>query len=386
MLFILLVCIVAGVCNGSKLDTLVNRMRRLEIRLAEDITQLRQELYDELDQVQGNNDLDLTSHADTSQNVYNITHAERLLANMELFKSEMDTKIQYLLSGQQQEKRVVRSLRDGLQMALESNIEKTGLLQNILRNMSEEAATSIKQTADRLEEQLKAIQILLNSSDTLTQKPVVQPTRFNDCSDLLRHGHVSSGVYTIYPDTLWRPLHVYCDMTTDGGGWTVFQRRMDGSENFERLWIDYTFGFGNLEGEFWLGNEFIHRLTSGAPHELRIELEDFENERMFAEYGLFSVGPSSDLFRLSLEYFTGNVADSMSGHTGEQFSTKDKGPSSSCAVSYKGGFWYNKCHAVNINGLYLKGEHKSYANGVNWSGWKGYHYSLKRTELKFRPK
>ena len=59
-----------------------------------------------------------------------------------------------------------------------------------------------------------------------------------------------------------------------------------------------------------------------------------------------------------------------------------------CAIAFKGAWWYSACHASNLNGLYLRGNHSSYAYGVNWKGWKGwkgYHYSLERTEMKIRP-
>ena len=79
----------------------------------------------------------------------------------------------------------------------------------------------------------------------------------------------------------------------------------------------------------------------------------------------------------------------FSGHNAKKFSTKDQDNDSnnggSCAVTYKGAWWYSACHASNLNGLYLRGPHKSYVNGVNWHAWKGYHYSLKVTEMKIRP-
>ena len=68
-------------------------------------------------------------------------------------------------------------------------------------------------------------------------------------------------MYWVYPDEE-EPFQVLCDMTTDGGGWTTFQRRMDGSVDFYVDWESYKKGFGNLEGEFWLGNDYLHRLTA----------------------------------------------------------------------------------------------------------------------------
>ena len=85
-------------------------------------------------------------------------------------------------------------------------------------------------------------------------------------------------------------LKVYCDQETEGGGWIVFQRRKDGSVNFFRNWKDYKIGFGELEGEFWLGNDNIHHFTSPVRFELRIDLQDFEHNRKYAHYRNFMIG------------------------------------------------------------------------------------------------
>jgi len=80
--------------------------------------------------------------------------------------------------------------------------------------------------------------------------------------------------------------------------------------------------------------------------------------------------------------------DSLTVHVGRKFSTRDQDNdvySRSCAVAYKGAWWYGACHRSNLNGPYLRGNHTSYADGVNWYHWKGHRYSLRFTEMKIKP-
>lgn len=72
-----------------------------------------------------------------------------------------------------------------------------------------------------------------------------------------------------------------------GGGWTVIQKRQDGSVDFNRTWNEYREGFGDLNGEFWLGNENIHKITSQGDYSLRIDLEDWNNKHKHAFYQIF---------------------------------------------------------------------------------------------------
>jgi ficolin len=100
------------------------------------------------------------------------------------------------------------------------------------------------------------------------------------CDDLYKSGKTITGVYTINPDGLGA-FSVPCDMeTTPGRGWTIFQRRIDGSENFNRTWAEYKSGFGNLSGEFWFGLDKIHRLSANGQNLLRIDLDTFENGQL----------------------------------------------------------------------------------------------------------
>ena len=177
-------------------------------------------------------------------------------------------------------------------------------------------------------------------------------------------------------------------MESDGGGWVVFQRRMDGTVDFYRNWAHYLKGFGDLNGEFWLGLNKIHRLTQAANTTLRVDLADFEGEKRYANYSTFRVLDSSRKYTLMIGGYSGDVGDSMATHNGMKFSTldedNDRHPNENCAVVDKGAWWYEGCHSSNLNGQYLSGHHTSYADGINWYHWKGYRYSLKTTEMKLR--
>ena len=93
---------------------------------------------------------------------------------------------------------------------------------------------------------------------------------------------------------------------TPGRGWTIFQRRVDGSEDFYRNSTDYKTGFGNLSGEFWLGLDKIHRLSANGQNVLRVDLESFENETAHAVYGSFSIGNESEAYILNIGDYSGN--------------------------------------------------------------------------------
>lgn len=210
-----------------------------------------------------------------------------------------------------------------------------------------------------------------------------------DCKEAIpRRDTDLGGVFTIYPSsTEPTGIEVYCDFRTDGGGWIVFQRRVDGSENFSRTWADYVKGFGDINKEFWLGLEKMHWLNNLGPYEFRVDMEDFENNTVYAKYRSFKLGDSDTNFALTTSGYTGDAGNAMLFNN-IAFSTKDADHDTHsvahCSQLYKGGMWYTNCHGANPNGLYLKGEHKSYADGINWKPFKGYYYSLKFIEMKFR--
>ncbi|XP_063059786.1 microfibril-associated glycoprotein 4-like [Engraulis encrasicolus] len=181
----------------------------------------------------------------------------------------------------------------------------------------------------------------------------------------------------------------FCSHEEDGRGWTVFQRRQDGTINFYRPWQEYKDGFGNASGEYWLGLENLYQLTSRKRYQLRVDMEDFEGGFVYALYSTFYVGSEEEGYKLTVGGFTDKGAgDSLSQHSGMKFSTFDRDQDAyggNCAELYLGGHWYAECHTSNPNGVYLWGTTTHYGIGVNWRHFKGYHYSLKTITMKIRP-
>uniref|UniRef100_A0A3B4CVG1 Tenascin C n=1 Tax=Pygocentrus nattereri TaxID=42514 RepID=A0A3B4CVG1_PYGNA len=206
-----------------------------------------------------------------------------------------------------------------------------------------------------------------------------------DCSQALLNGDTTSGLFTIYlRGDESQPLQVYCDMTTEGGGWLVFVRRQSGKLDFFRNWKNYTAGFGDMNDEFWLGLSNLHKITSQGQYELRVDLRD-KGESAYAQYDKFSVSEPRSRYKVHVGGYSGTAGDSMTYHNGRPFSTFDHDNDiavTNCALSYKGAFWYKNCHRVNIMGRYGDNSH---SKGVNWFHWKGHEHSIEFAEMKIRP-
>ncbi len=99
---------------------------------------------------------------------------------------------------------------------------------------------------------------------------------------------------------------MFCDQTTAGGGWTVLQKRLNGSVDFYRDWADYKNGFRNLNGEYWLGLDKIYRLTNSCdPNKLRVDLGDWQGDTKYAEYASFAISNEASKYKLSLGSYSG---------------------------------------------------------------------------------
>ncbi|XP_056156274.1 fibrinogen beta chain [Lampris incognitus] len=246
-----------------------------------------------------------------------------------------------------------------------------------------------------------------------------------ECEDIYRRGGRDSQMYLIQPDPLYPPYKVFCDQTTQNGGWLLIQNRQDGSVDFGRRWDDYRLGFGNIAfdvgkghcetpGEYWLGNDRISKLTRTNPNEVLIEMEDWAGGKVHAQYKQFSIQPEVSNYILSVGTYSGNGGNSlmdgatelfgenrtMTIHNGMMFSTYDRDndkwtsgdPTKQCSREDGGGWWYNRCHAANPNGrYYMGGSYTAHMakhgtdDGIVWMNWKGSWYSLKAISMKIRP-
>ncbi|XP_076116746.1 ficolin-2-like [Mytilus galloprovincialis] len=205
-----------------------------------------------------------------------------------------------------------------------------------------------------------------------------------DCNDI--PDTYPSGVYKVFPNQT-EGFDVYCEMNSDEGHWTVFQRRENGYVDFYRGWNEYKAGFGNPSHEFWLGNDNLHSLTSQNNFEMRIDLIDFDGNTAFAKYKVFSIGDESSKFKLTANEYHGTAGNSLAHHNGHRFSTKDSDNDNHpnhCATMFPGAWWFNYCVRSDLNGQYFQKTPDSAHQGVYWRSWKGSNYSLKGSLMMMR--
>ncbi|KAM4706776.1 LOW QUALITY PROTEIN: angiopoietin-related protein 4 [Discoglossus pictus] len=198
----------------------------------------------------------------------------------------------------------------------------------------------------------------------------------SDCHQIFVEGERTSGVYTIQPLRA-QPFEVYCEMTADGG-WTVIQRREDGSVDFDQLWESYKSGFGNLDGEFWLGLEKMYQITEQGQYRLRIELQDWEQNTKSMEAPLRLGGPSTGYTLQLIGPVSGELENSLNDFRELRFSTRDRDQDLktdlNCAKHLSGGWWFSSCGQSNLNGKYFRSlprQRHERKQGIFWKTWKG---------------
>ncbi|XP_075419974.1 angiopoietin-4 isoform X1 [Tenrec ecaudatus] len=300
--------------------------------------------------------------------------------------SALETRVHALEIQQQAELASLRGEKEQLQRLLGRQSGALAGLERTLRAASSNSSLLQRQQRQLLESVNRLVHVVAQAPASMK----AGEQEFQDCAEIQRFGANASGVYTIHVANMMEPRKVFCDMETSGGRWTLIQRRENGSVNFQRNWKDYKQGFGDPAGEHWLGNELVHQLTSGAAYSLRVELRDWEGNEAYAQYEHFQLGSEGQLYRLSLNGYSGSAGRQSSlVLQGTNFSTRDSDNDNclcKCAQMLSGGWWFDACGLSNLNGIYYPARHNvRKLNGIRWHYFRGPSYSLRATRMMVRP-
>ncbi|XP_078587071.1 techylectin-5B-like [Branchiostoma floridae x Branchiostoma japonicum] len=289
-----------------------------------------------------------------------------------------------------EEKENVIPRRDYLLEIMSEQLLLTNTRLNKLEQGLQDVSFSVLEMLDQLVTPKERMENLAEADGSA----IVYP---KDCQDVVAIGNTESGVYTIQPlnypysskhrGMLAEPFYVYCQID-NGEGWTVIQRRKDNTTDFYRTWQEYKRGFGSPLGDFWLGNDRIHLLTSQGSYKLRIYMENWDGESKYADYDWVVIEDEAGMYRLRLGEYSGTAGDSLSYHQGQPFSTWDRdndGRSGNCATICRGAWWYRSCHHSNLNGLYLYSEDNDHDQGIDWVTWTEHTGTLMVVEMSLLP-
>ncbi|KAJ8033473.1 Ficolin-2 [Holothuria leucospilota] len=180
------------------------------------------------------------------------------------------------------------------------------------------------------------------NGETCSPKPT-----FTDCNDVYNAGYTQDGVYSVTPLSWNGSFDVFCSMSIDGGGWTVFQRRVNGSIDFFKSWNEYREGFGDNQHEFWLGNEKLYHILQQGTYEVRVDTVmsvDGSIVTDYHKYSNFQIGDETTMYRvIDCGQWSGTQGQAMHKVQDMSFSTYDQdndGLSFNCAFHHQGGWWY----------------------------------------------
>ena len=179
-----------------------------------------------------------------------------------------------------------------------------------------------------------------------------------------------------------------------GGGYAVFQRRNDSTVDFDRNWQAYKEGFGELDGDFWLGLDKIHRLTKSST-KLKIDLGhksryygSYVVRKSYATYGYFKVESEAQNYRLNVAGYYGNAGDSLQYHNHMYFSTKERDNdahgSLNCAKTQGGPWWHKSCQYSALNGLFPTAYPSSDTRYMSWYSRNNRYGDVVFSEMKLQ--
>nr|CAB3262223.1 uncharacterized protein LOC100178820 [Phallusia mammillata] len=255
--------------------------------------------------------------------------------------------------------------------------------------------------ASHLEYQHNTVMKLMSIVTSFAQQLRQPLQQHRDCHDLWMNGQFTNGVYSVIKNMEMKP--VYCNMS-DEGGWTIIQRRSDGTQDFNTDLHNYQVGFGSVFGEYWLGLENIRWLTHGRIYSLRIILEDWGGNQRHATYDQFMVYGQN--YVLMVSGYRGNAGDAMMASNDVPFQARKQGrdrtitSNADCTTTRQSGWWFpTNCGEANPNGPYpadprkpAKKERETNYLGelveptTQWMRWRRDDFPLKKVSMQIIPR
>lgn len=192
---------------------------------------------------------------------------------------------------------------------------------------------------------------------------------FTIYSFIKSQGTVTAGEEVV--STIPGPMDVLCV-----NNWIILSQRFDGSLDFDRNWTDYKQGFGNsiAGGNFWLGLERMHQLTTSASYRLRFLLQaDSTGQWYYADYDGLVVDSEVHKYRWYFGNYSGDAGDALMHYETDSvhvlqdmmFTTCDSDNDNSvenCGCKFSSGWWFNNCFWASTTGIYGTGDYCWYPN------------------------
>ncbi|OPL32851.1 hypothetical protein AM593_00033, partial [Mytilus galloprovincialis] len=231
-----------------------------------------------------------------SENALKLLHST-LLQEQQLFNNSLQATVENVRT---QSERKIKSMLDSLSLKMNEFSESHSKRENTLELLQSKFIKEKERSNHSIHHMTNDIKDDLNNMNK-TIKSIMSKLDVKECKDIV---DVKSGIYTV--SSLELPtLQLRCE----DDKWTVIQKRYNGATEFYRNWEDYENGFGDLNGEFWLGNKIIALLTSIGTHELKINLEDWDGSKRYAIFKNFKIDGASDKYRLHISGYSGDAGN-----------------------------------------------------------------------------
>ncbi|XP_031824854.1 angiopoietin-related protein 3 isoform X2 [Sarcophilus harrisii] len=314
------------------------------------------------------------------------SHLQAKNEEMKNLSLELNSKLEDLLEEKMQLQQKVRTLEEKLITLIRSQPEgQEHQEMTILKTFVEQQDHSIKELFQTVQEQYQ--QLTRQHGQIKEMENQLRKTGFQEAPD--NSLSTKQRAPRTIPSLQTNGTRLWEHSEELGSSWTVIQHRMNGSQNFNETWENYQHGFGSLDGEFWLGLEKIYSIVKQSDYILRIELEDWKDNKRYIEYS-FTLGSKETDYTLRLSEILGNILNAIPEHKDLVFSTWDHNAKDylTCPESYSGGWWrHNVCGETNLNGKYNKARAKGKPERRRGLYWKSHNrlYSLKTTKMLIHP-